>query len=127
MITVKIKDILNGLDILQKLSNMPLKAKPSARVGKLLKEIDKEIQEFYNARTKLIETYGEKNEYGKLVIDENGNYKIQEDKQKQFSEELDELIDMDIEISALKIDLNDISDTVFTPNEMILLEPFIEM
>lgn len=127
MITVKIKDILNGLDILQKLSNMPLKAKPSARVGKLLKEIDKEIQEFYNARTKLIETYGEKNEYGKPVIGENGNYKIQEDKQKQFSEELDELIDMDIEISALKIDLNDISDTVFTPNEMILLEPFIEM
>lgn len=127
MITVKIKDILNGLDILQKLSNMPLKAKPSARVGKLLKEIDKEIQEFYNARTKLIETYGEKNECGKLVIGENGNYKIQEDKQKQFSEELDELIDMDIEISALKIDLNDISDTVFTPNEMILLEPFIEM
>lgn len=127
MISVKISSLLNSTETLQKLANMKLKAKLSWQVSRLLKEAEREIQEFNEARLALINKYGEKDENGELVTDEKSNCKIDNEFVKEFSNELEELVSAEVELNASKIDINKLEELDFTPSEMIDLEPFIEM
>ena len=126
MIKVTITDILNGTEILQKLSNTGLKAKLAWQVSRLLKAVDKEVQEFNETRMALIKKYGEKDENGELITDDKGNCKIITENVEKFSAELNELVAAEIEINANKIKMDDLENIDFTPSEMVALEPFIE-
>ena len=126
MIKVTITDILNGTEILQKLSNTGLKAKLAWQVSRLLKAVDKEVQEFNETRMELIKKYGEKDESGELITDDKGNCKIITENVEKFSAELNELVASEIEINANKIKMDDLENIDFTPSEMVALEPFIE-
>lgn len=126
MINVKIADLLNSTDVLQKLANKELKAKLAWSVSKLLKAADKEIQDFNETRMNLIKKYGEKDESGELITDEKGNCKIIADNMNTFTAELNELMNADVEINTNKILIDDIGDIEFTPSEMTVLETFID-
>lgn len=126
MINVKISDLLNSTEALQKLAGTDLKAKLAWQVARLLKAAEAELQSFNEARTNLIKKYGEKDENGELITDENGNCKITPNFIDTFSNELNELIDSEVEISANKISINDLDNTNFTPSEMTVLEEFID-
>ena len=127
MITIKMSDLLNSTEILQKLSQKDFKAKLAWSIARLLKEAEKEIQQFNDTRMNLIKKYGERDEAGDLITDEKGNCKIQQDVVQQFTDELNELVNTEIEINANKIDIELLEDTEFTPSDMSLLEPFINM
>ena len=126
MIQLKIADLLNSTDVLQKLAGKELKAKLAWQVGRMLKEAEKEIQSFNETRMKLINKYGSKDENGELVMDENNNCKIEPESINNFSNELNELIASEIEINAHKIKIDDIENINFTPSEMAQLEPFVD-
>ena len=126
MITVKISDLLNSTEVLQKLAGTELKAKLAWQVGRLLKAADKEIQEFNETRMNLIKKYGEKDESGELVTDEGGNCKIVESNVVEFQNELNELINTEIEINANPLKIESLEDLDFTPAEMSNLEPYID-
>lgn len=126
MINVKISDLLNSTEVLQKLANKELKARLAWSVSKLLKAADKEISDFNEARMNLIKKYGEKDESGELITDEKGNCKITEGSVSAFSVELNELMNTEVEINANKILIDDIGDLEFTPSEMTVLETFID-
>ena len=126
MIVVKISDIMNSTETLQKLAKMPLKAKLAWQVAKLLKVLDAEVQQFNDTRLELIKKYGEKDSNGELVTDENGNCRIEKEMLGNFTNELNELIGAETEINANKIDINSLEDLDFTPSEMTMLEPFID-
>ena len=127
MIKVKIAELLNSTDTLQKLSQKDFKAKLAWSVARLLKNAEKEIQEFNDTRMELIKKYGEKDDQGELITDEKGNCKILPDSISEFTNELNELIETEIELNANKIDIDLLENIDFTPAEMALLEPFIEM
>jgi hypothetical protein len=95
------------------------------QISRLLKEGEREIQNFNEVRTNLINKYGEKDENGELITDENKNCKILNDKIETFSKELNELVDMEIEINSNKISIADLENMDFTPADMAVLEPFI--
>lgn len=126
MITVTIAQLLNSIDVLQKLAKMQLKAKLAWSVARLLKAADAEIQDFNNTRLDLIRKYGEKDENEQLITDENGNCKIKPDEISNFTNELTELTASEIEINANKIHINDIENLDFTPTDMAALETFID-
>lgn len=126
MIQLKIADLLNSTDVLQKLAGKELKAKLAWQVGRMLKEAEKEIQSFNETRMQLINKYGSKDEKGELVMDENNNCKIEPESINNFSNELNELISSEIEINAHKIKIDDIENINFTPSEMAQLEPFVD-
>ena len=126
MIKVKISDLLNSTEALQKLSKTDLKAKLAWQVSRLLKSADKEIQEFNETRMKLIQKYGEKDENSELVTDENGNCKITPDSIESFSNELNDLVISEVELNANKIRIDDLNEVNFTPAEMNVLETFID-
>lgn len=127
MINVKISDLLNATDTLQLLSKKSLKARLAFSVAKLLKGAEQEIQSFNETRMNIIRKYGEKDENGELKTDESGNCKIEESSINEFSKELNDLIDTEVEISASKMRMEDLENLEFTPSEMVALEPFMEM
>ena len=126
MIKVRIADLLNSTATLQKLANANLKARTAWQVAKLLKIADSEIQDFNTTRMKVINKYGEKDENDNLITDEAGNCKIKEDCIEDFTNELNELLGSEVEIATNKIKLDDLEDLNFTPNEMNILEAFID-
>lgn len=127
MITVKMSELLNSTETLQSLAQKSLKAKLAFQVGRMLKAADKEIQDFNETRMKVITKYGEKDENGELITDENNNCKIDPNSAAAFNTEFNELLNSEIEINANKIKVEDLENLDFTPSEMINLEPFIEM
>lgn len=126
MIKVKISDLLNGTEALKKLAETQLKAKLAWQVGRILKAADTEIQSFNDTRMDLIKKYGEKDENGELITDEKGNCKVMPDGIENFSNELNELINSEVEINANKISIDSLEDKEFTPAEMSQLEPFVD-
>lgn len=127
MIKVKISELLNSTDTLQKLAQQDFKAKLAWSIARLLKAAEAEIQNFNETRMNLIRKYGEKDENGELVTDEKGNCKIGNEYINNFSNELNELIDTEVEINANKIDIKLLEEVKFTPSDMAMLEPFVEM
>lgn len=126
MIKVKIGDLLNGTEALQKLASTELKAKLAWQVGRLLKAADTEIQSFNETRMNLIKKYGEKDENGELITDDKGNCKIITEGLDAFTNELNELIETEVEINANKINIDSLGDREFTPAEMSQIEIFID-
>jgi hypothetical protein len=92
----------------------------------LLKEGERELQNFNTIRMNLVNKYGEKDENGELVTDEKGNCKIDAKESESFNAEFGDVINTEIEINANKLKLDDFDNLDFTPSDMILLEPFIE-
>lgn len=126
MIQVKISDLLNSTEALQKLAGTELKAKLAWQVGRILKAAEVEIQSFNETRMNLIKKYGEKDEKGELVTDEQGNCKIVEGDINEFSNELNDLINSEVEINGNKIKIDDLDKVDFTPAEMAQLEILID-
>lgn len=126
MIKIKIGALLNSTEALQKLASKELKARPAWQTSRILKAAEKEIQEFNEARMKLINKFGEKDEAGQLITDEAGNCKINPDNISDFNAEFNELVESEIEINGNKINIDDIEDIDFTPAEMTVLEAFID-
>ena len=126
MITVKISELLNSVETLQKLSQKDFKAKLAWQIARLLRSAESEIQSFNETRMNLIRKYGEKDENGELVTDERGNCKIIENEVNDFNTELNDLLNSTVEINANKIDIDQLEDLDFTPSEIAILEPFID-
>ena len=126
MMTIKMNDLLNSIDILQKLSKMELKAKLAWQVARLLKAAEKEIQEFNETRMNVITKYGEKDENDQLITDDDNNCKIQKEHVTDFTNEINELVKSEVEINANKIKIDALEDLEFTPSEMTQLEPYID-
>ena len=126
MIQVKIADLLNSTETLQKLSQKDFKAKLAWTIARLLKSAENEIQSFNDTRMNLIKKYGEKDENGELITDENGNCKINQEDIDIFSKELNELMDSEVEINANKMKMDLLENIDFTPSDMAVLEPFVE-
>ena len=126
MIKIKLQDLLNSTEALQRLAQTSLKARPAFYVAKLLKAADKEIQEFNETRMNLIKKYGEKDENGELITDENQNCKIPDQDISNFTQELNDLAATEVEINANKLRIDDLETVDFTPNDMSVLELFID-
>ena len=127
MIKVKISDLLNSVETLQKLSQKDFKAKLAWQISRMLKAAENEIQAFNETRMTLINKYGEKDENGQLVTTEDGNCKIMPEDIESFSTELTELMNSEVEINANAINFDQLEDVDFTPSEITILEPFINV
>ena len=126
MIKVQLKDIIEGTEVLKKLAGQPLRGKVAFQISKILKRLEDELTLFNNTRVDIIKKYSQTDENGELISDENGNVKLKEETIEDFNKEITELLNMEIEIDANKIALEDIENVDFTPAEMTLLMPLIE-
>ena len=126
MITIKLETLINGAESLRALSQKPLKARCAYAVSKILKAAETEMANFNEARMNLIRKYGEKDENDELVTDENGNAHVIPENIEEFTKELNDVLDSDVDINANKVRIDDLDDVKFTPTEMVQLDEFIE-
>lgn len=129
MITVKLNDVLNSEETLKKLMDVPMKGKVAYKIARIAREVDKESQLFNDGRNKLIEKYAERDEENNFILNNDGQAYIDienSEKVEQFSNELKELLETEIEVNAEKLTLDDLDEAGLTPKDFNQLMTFIE-
>lgn len=118
MISLKVKDFINNLDIYRELLNKEMKGRAAFSLAKIINEIEKEQQAFQDTRSKLILEYGEEKE--------DGSFKIKTEYIKDFNQKMDLLLESTVNIDSDLIQLEDLENFNFTPIQMAVLSFFIK-
>jgi chemotaxis protein CheY-P-specific phosphatase CheC len=61
-----------------------------------------------------------------LIKDEKDNCRISNDVAEEFSTQLNDLIQAEVEINVNKINIDELDNITFTPADMAMLEDFIQ-
>ena len=129
MIELTVQEMIDSIPTLRELSNKQLKSKVAYKLARIAREVDKESQLFNDERNKLIEKYAERDEEGNFKPNENGQIYVDVtnlEKVEQFSNEINELLETEIEVNAEKLSLNDLDETGMTPKDFNKMMVFIE-
>lgn len=126
MIQVKLNDIVNSAETFSKIMQQSFKGSLAFKIARLVRELDKEMQTFNEERQKIIRKYGEKDENGELIIDENNNVKFNNNKIVEVNEEFNSLLNTELEINADKLPEDSMDAFEITPQEMMNIEKFFE-
>ena len=112
---IKLIQILSARDTLSRLGERTLPVKQSYRLAKLIKAINNEMSVYEGERIKLCEEYG-------TLSEDKTKYDIHD--MEGFSRDSEELLNQEIELEAKPID---ISGLELTAQDIIKIEPFIEV
>jgi len=115
---VKLETVLNSIQALRKIAAEPLPVKYGYRISKILKAVENEMQIFDNLRIALVQRLGEEKE--------GGEYVVKPENQDEFTKELTELLNQEIELNCEKIQLDWIGDVKLTYSEALTLEYLLE-
>jgi len=126
MIKIKLNDVVNATETFNKIMQQSFKGSLAFKIARLARELDKEMQTFNTERQKIIQKYGEKDENGELIIDENNNVKFNKTNLAEINQEFNSLLDTDLEINADKLPMDSIDNFEITPQEMLQIEVFFE-
>lgn len=125
MIEINVSTLVNCTQALNELIKKPLKIRTAYKIARLAREVSKELELFNNTKNSLIQKYGEHDENNNLIT-ENNNYKIREDKRKEFVEEYQDMMQQTIQLNIEPITLKELEDEKFTPQEISNIIDFIE-
>ena len=125
---MKIKDILECKETLIKLNTISgLPSVVAYRIGKNIKAIDTEMQEYDEVRVKLLKDVALKDENGEPIVNkETNNYDIPQDQLQKIIQEIDNLQNEEISIDIKKVSIEDISQAGLSPKELMLIEFMLE-
>ena len=126
MITMTVNDLLNVIPVLRELLNKPFKGSAAFKLARLMRELDRETTLFEEARQKLAEKYGKRDENGLLIFNEDGNIQLQEDKLAECNEEMLSLLNTSIEINADKIPMDAFAEVEIAPAQVIAIDTLVE-
>ena len=125
--TLKMYQLTELIPIFDKIKSNKLPFKTAYRVTLLMQETEKHINFYQESFRNLLTEYGKKDENGNLIptADGQGVLLVEETMQEAY-QKLGELRELDVELPDYKFDLDAFGDIEISPQEMILLVPFIE-
>ena len=126
MITLTLNDIFNAVPALREISSKEFPGSTTFKIARLIRELDKEIQLFEEERMKIANKYGEKDENGNLIPQENGTIKIPDDKVQECNEEFQALFNTQVEINANKLPIEIFDSIEMTPTQAMNLEAIVD-
>ena len=100
--------ILNTINTLGNLNNTQLPIKVAYAISKNINKIECELKAYNTEKAKLIDKYAEKDEEGKLKVDEYGNVNIKEAHKEEWNRDIKELLSIENEIDIHMIQLDDL-------------------
>jgi len=124
--TVTLNTIMGSTEVLQQLLNINFPARTAYKIARLLAEIEKEQEIVHKTRTQLIDKYGQKDENGKFILNEEKNIQLKPDCVEKFNQELMELLETNIELTSPYLKLEELEIANFTPQQMYMLMPYIQ-
>ncbi len=114
---ITINQFLKADNTLARLAGQPLPVKQSYRLARLIKAISNEIQIYDGERIKLCEKYGTLNK-------DKNIYEFDENNREKFDADIRVLQGQTIDLDVKPID---ISDLELSAQDIINIEPFIEV
>lgn len=124
--TVTLNTIMGSTEVLQQLLNINFPARTAYKIARLLAEIEKEQEIVHKTRTQLIDKYGQKDESGKFILNEEKNIQLKPDCVEKFNQELMELLETNVELTSPYLTLEELEIANFTPQQMYMLMPYIQ-
>jgi len=112
-VNLTIKQILNSKEILSKLANQKMSAASAYKVQRNISKLNPEFVHCEVTITSLINKYAEKNKLGEFIISEKNK--------EEYTKEITEFLNSEIEIDILQIKVDDINFE-FTPFEIMAID-----
>lgn len=115
------------VSIFQKILQTPFPAKQAFAISRLIKQLDAEMTNFNEFRSKVVEKYALRDERGQMVVKDN-NIVLQEGKEQEFQQEMVELLNSQIEITAepIPVEWLERDEVILTPGEINLMMPLLK-
>lgn len=123
--TVSIYDIISAIPVFTKILRHEFTAKQSFMIGRVLRILNTETESFNKTREEVLRKYAECDAAGEMIV-ENGNAKIREGEMANFQNEINDLLYTDLEVDIKPIPIDWFDDVKLTPQETLILEPFIQ-
>ena len=116
--------ILNTVNVLGKLNNTQLPIKIAYAISKNINKIECELKAYNTEKSKLLDKYSEKDEEGKVKVDEYGNVNIKEEYIEDWNRDIIELLSIENEIDIHMIQLDDLlnADYNVSPAELSVID-----
>ena len=125
-IQVKAGHLIASKEALEKIAKLPLSIKKAYKVSKIIRKIMTEWEDIEKRRGDIVMKHGEE------VKEEANRYRIKPEEVGEYNAAINELFDIDVDIDVEKLSFDDVavladsSESAITPNEIMLLEPFMD-
>lgn len=126
MITTTVMNLLATKPILSKLAEKEMPIQDSLKVLRILKKTEEEFKVIDEAQQKLLLTYGEKDENGKLIPDGKNGVKIAAANADEFSAEFNALLQSQISFECDKLAYSVLNNLQISPLQLLNMEDFLE-
>lgn len=125
--TLKMYQITDFPSFFSKVKSQKLPFKTSYKLALLATEVEKHINYYQEQVRLLLDQYGKKDDEGKLVptTDGQGILLIEETMNEAYTK-MGELRDLDVELPDVKFSIDGFDGTELSPEEMVVIMPFIE-
>lgn len=107
---VKLSEVYNSIEPLNKLSEMQLPLTVSYKLVKIVKKLNDEIESIEKMRQKLIKKHGKE--------EENGAVTVPEEKKQDFINEFTTLLNTKIKLDFEPISLQELKDLTMSVSDM---------
>lgn len=124
--TATIYDIISANPVFTKILQHEFTGKQSFMISRVLRALNTETESFNKTREEVLKKYAETDEDGEIIISD-GNVKIRDGEMESFQNEINELLYAELDVDVKPIPVDWLDDVKLTPQEMIVLEPFISM
>lgn len=124
---MKLNEVVELYSNMRDLATKEMKASLAFKFSRIIKSLENEIQNFEEQRQKLIDQYGEKDENGEVISQEDGSIKIQKDREEEMIKEYQDLMNTELDLTFTKVTIDEL-DTIdgITPEKLIKLDSIIE-
>lgn len=123
MIKISLDEIITLVPILKELMNNSFDSSLSFKIGRLIRELDKELELFNESHMQIVKKYGVRDSQGEFIF-ENNQVKVTDI--EKCNAELQELLNTNIEIYAEKISISAFDGIKITPSQAIVLDLIVE-
>ena len=107
--------------LLQKLFNAQVPVRTAYKLSKIQKAVAVESERYQNLRMKIIKKFGTKDEQGQLIVDDNGNAKLEDSVIEAVTAEMKELHDLVVELPE-KIKIDDLANVQLSATDLSVLD-----
>lgn len=125
--TLKMYSITDLPTFFNKVKSQKLPFKTSYKVALFMQEVQKHIDFYQESFRNLLQEYGKKDENGNIMPTKDGQgFLLAEETMNEAYAKLAELRDLDVELPDTKFSPDDFDNIEISPEEMIIIMPFIE-
>lgn len=125
--TFKMYQIIDLPSILTKVKSQKLPFKTAYKVALFIQEVQKHVDFYQENFRNLLMEYSKKDENGNPVPTEDGQgVLLIEETMNEAYQKLAELRELDVELPDAKLSVEDFGDVEISPDEMMIIMPFIE-